>query len=100
MSIKLVVILGIGAGLGVLSNFIKARWSVLLLGIWMLMGYVRYMWPAIDVATWGYWDTLGVMLTGVIWYVIPTTIFHVVPFSVGRYSYKIVDMLAERWPRG
>lgn len=100
MSIRLVVILGIGAGLGVLSNFIKARWSVLLLGIWIFVGHLSVGWRFIDIERWGYWITLQAAVAGIVWYVIPAALFHILPFLVGRYSYKLVDMLAERWPRG
>jgi len=86
--------------LGVLSNFVKARWAVLALGLAILAGFLIDTWRYIDVAKWGLWQTISrTLFTGVFWYVVPSLLFFILPFLGGRYGCQLVLKMVLRSAR-
>jgi hypothetical protein len=81
----------VSLAVGVMSNFVKARWTVLASALVIFGGIVSDSWRWID------WhnESLGravwrIVTQGTFWYLIPSTLFFIVAFLVGRYGYQLV----------
>jgi hypothetical protein len=91
----------VALALGVMSNFVKVRWTLLASALVISAGILIDAWRYIDVAKWGIWRTISETLgSAAILHIVPTALFFGVPFFVGKYGYQLVAKVVLRSARG
>jgi hypothetical protein len=87
--------------LGIVSNFVRPRWSVLVFVLVVYAGVVRDSWRYIDLQRESVWQAIWrTALQGTFWYLIPSLLFGGLPFLAGRYGYQLVAKMVLRSARG
>ena len=91
----------VGVGVGIMSHFVKARWTILASILVISAAIVRDSWRWIDWQNEALSSAVWRIATqGTFWYLIPSTLFFVAPFLVGRYGYQLVLKTILRSGRG
>jgi len=82
----------LSVGMGVISNFVSAKWILVASALLIWMVIVASSWRWID------WNSthLGnvvwrIISQGTVWYLIPSVLFFGIAFLVGRYTVLLVE---------
>jgi hypothetical protein len=89
-------------GVGVMSNFVRTRWSILASICIVFTGVIINSWRWLNWRNMENWGEalLRIVGQGSFWYLIPSSLFFFVPFLVGRYGYQVFERVVLRPARG
>jgi hypothetical protein len=89
--------IAVSFALGILSNFVRPKWSVLVFVLVVYAGVVRDSWRYIDLQRESVWQAIWrTAVQGTFWYLIPSLLFGGLPFLAGRYGYQLVAKMVLR----